>query len=183
MIFLISTITDDKVRIEVANLYEKYSKSCYYKAYSITGNEQHAKDVLQTVFERLIVFLDCHTLKDINNPKGFLIVIVRREAINLMNKHMNKNEKLTDSIEDYEITSDNEPLMNVLRLDQAGKFLKKLELIKLSYAEIIVLKYAKEFTDEEIGELLNLTPANVRMRLTRARRAYEKMLKRGDDDE
>ena len=45
------------------------------------------------------------------------------------------------------------------------------------------MKYAKDFTDEEIGVLLDITPANVRMRLTRARRAYEKILNRGDINE
>jgi len=109
--------------------------------------------------------------------------MTKREAINFINKAENKKVKSIDTIDDYAIDNDNEPLMKILRLDQAGNFLKQLEKIKPDYAEIIALKYAKDFTDEEIGVLLDITPANVRMRLTRARRAYEKILNRGDINE
>lgn len=183
MIFLFSTITDETIRFEVAELYEKYSRFCYIEAYRITHDEQQSKDVVQTVFERLIIYLDSHTLNNITNPRGFLVVIANREAINLIKKHTYKSEILTDSINDYRISLENKPLMNVLKLDQAGRFLKKLDRMKPEYAKIIALKYARDFSDEEISQLLGISTPNVRMRLTRARRAYEKLLKRGDDDE
>lgn len=160
-----------------------FSENCYKEAYKIVRNEESAKDVVQATFERFIIFLENHSFNELLNPKGFLIVITKRESINFLNKSENKKVILTDTIDDCISDNENEPLMNILRLDQAGNFLKKLENIKPDYAEIIALKYAKDFTDDEIGVLLDITPENVRMRLSRARRAYEKILNRGDNND
>lgn len=183
MILLISAISDKKVRLEVETLYISFSRNCFIEAYNIVRNKETAKDVVQVAFERLILYLENHSFSELSNPKGFLIVMTKREAINFINKAENKKVTPTDTIDDFIIENENEPLMKILRLDQAGNFLKQLEKIKPEYAEIIALKYAKDFTDEEIGVLLDITPANVRMRLTRARRAYEKILNRGDISE
>jgi len=180
---MLSTISDDKIRYEVEQLYINFSRNCYYEALNITKDKNYADDVVQLVFENLINYLDKHSFSDIQYPKAFLITLSKREAINYMRKFdISKNDLVGDS-DEYEQVTDNEPLTNVLRLDQAGEFLKKLERINPEYARVIVLKCAKEFSYDEISKLLGITPVNVRNRYSRAKKAYKKLILGGDINE
>ena len=83
---MLSTISDDKIRYEVEQLYTNFSRNCYFEALKMTKDKDYSDDVVQLVFEKLINYLDKHTLSDIEYPKSFLITLAKHEASNYMKK-------------------------------------------------------------------------------------------------
>jgi len=54
---------------------------------------------------------------------------------------------------------------------------KNLSEINPSYADILTLKYTYEYSNAEIAGMLSISEANVRKRLSRAKKALKKIKK------
>jgi len=183
MLTMIVNITDDNVRSEIEELYYLYKKNCFYEAYSIVKDIYKATDIVQITYQKLIEYLEFHTLDEIDNPKGFLVTISRRTALNEVKSYSNSKVIYTDKMETYYESTNEEPLTNIIKLEEASQLMKKLKKLKPEYAEIISLKYEGELSDDELGVILGISPVNTRMRLSRARKSYKKLLLGGSNHE
>lgn len=68
----------------------------------------------------------------------------------------------------------------VIRLGDAKMLSEKLAQLSPEYADVLTLKYYFEFKDKEIAEILKISHANVRVRLSRAKTHLRSLMR---DDE
>ena len=74
------------------------------------------------------------------------------------------------------------PELNILRLEDRKYVAKLMASINESYMDILTLKYMYEYSDKEISDMLSISEGNVRTKLSRARKACQRIIG-GDQDE
>lgn len=74
------------------------------------------------------------------------------------------------------------PEQYMIKLDNAEWVARKLAQINPEYADVLVLRYTYQFNTDDIAHLLNVTENNVRVKLFRARKALQEMMKGDNDD-
>jgi RNA polymerase sigma-70 factor (ECF subfamily) len=145
----------------------------YRVAYRITGNNEDAEDVLQTLFLRL---LRREVLPDIErNPKAYM----HRAAINIaldIVKVRARNvsaANLEDQIHDSSVSPDRMPAFRVQ--DWLREALSELNP---KAAEIFVLKHVEGYDNSEIAQMLGTSRGTVAVLLFRARARLKKSVRK-----
>ena len=64
----------------------------------------------------------------------------------------------------------------IIDIEKSEKLAERLAELKNEYADILTLKYYHQFNDNEIANILNLKPGNVRTRLHRAKIALKNLM-------
>lgn len=168
MLIYLAMIEDEKDKRKFERLYGDYRQTMYYAANRILGDSHQAEDAVHQAFLRLVDRLDMVDEENVYATRAFLTVITEHIAIDLYRKR--KREKWT-SYEDMELylTSEEPPM-------QENEVLDAIFRMPVNYAKVLELRYARECTDEEIAELLKISPENVRQRISRAKKKLYEIL-------
>ncbi len=172
MIVYLSMLDTEAEKTKFEQLYLTYCNLMFYTAQTILCNEKMAEDAVHQAFINIIENFE--KVSDIVSPKTrcYVTVIVRHVSINLYNRQKKSNmiyfEDL-DYSEDNEVPSSAEP-MDELKTADILKALPK------QYGDILLLKYHYGDQENEIAELLNITPENARKRVQRAKECLSKLL-------
>lgn len=176
MVFLFAAIEDEYSRNKLEALYNKYHKHMYRVAYSILKDSFLAQDVVHSVFIKLIDNLDKIDEIDCNKTKAFIVIITRNLSINLYRDRNRRNDIGLEDLENV-LPDDNLPIDEIIiHAEILDKISLKMKELHEPYADILSLKYFYHYSDQEIAELLDITHANVRTRLHRARQNLMKLL-------
>jgi RNA polymerase sigma-70 factor (ECF subfamily) len=146
-------------------------------AFRMLGNIQDAEDVVQEAFSRL---LD-QDLATIDDPRGWLIVVVSRICLDQLRSARSRRETTTATTEDRETTATvaaAAPLPDPadrVTLDDNIRMALLVVLQQLTPAEraVFVLHDVFQFSFEAIGSIVERTPAACRQIASRARRRIE----------
>jgi RNA polymerase sigma-70 factor (ECF subfamily) len=172
MLMLLMTIQDEADRGYVATVYEQNKHKLYRVAYDIVKNHHDAEDCVQDVIIALIDYLDTFRAATPVHQKNILFRMCRNIAID---KYRSTNRQL--SHESYPDDEDGWEIADYERVDAV--FVKKENQAKLMelinslgaiYSDVLYYFYYMQLSTEQIAKLLDISPANVRIRLTRARR-------------
>lgn len=156
-------------------VYNRYFKAMYNTALRIVKDRFEAEDIMQDSF--LLAFTKLDTLKDVKIFGSWL----KRIVINNSIYHYKKNSKY-----------DNVPLDNVLYkvednndgIDSDHKFtnlkakqiLQTMKTLKDNYQICLTLHLIEGYDYEEICEIMNLSPANCRTMISRAKDSLRQKL-------
>jgi len=155
-------------RLDFETIFREHSPMIYRTAYAVTGNQQDADDVLQTVFLKLIRREYPPDLK--TNPKAYL----HRAAVNLSLDVLRSRRRYTstEGLEGFDIavTNPNEAETPV----ELDAILTKLEP---DAAHILVLRYVHDYSDAEIAKMLGRSRGSIALRLFRLRARVKKILR------
>ena len=141
--------------------------SLYRIAYRILGNEDDAKDVLQDTYMKLWKTKD--HLPDIKSYEGFAITVVKNTCLDLLKKHKTYHLEEVGDIPDIMIQP-SEIFENTDRLEMLNCIIK---LLPPNQRTIVQLHYRDSYSLEEIGSITGLQYGNVKMILSRARKAIK----------
>ena len=174
---MIMTIENDDDRQKAGALYRRYGRMMFYIARGILGDADLAEDAVSEAFVRIIENLEKINISDCYKTGGFVVIIVRHTALNMLK--MQKRDK-TVPFEDYTDYSDSEKSVfeNVTIREACAKIADAVAGLHKSYADILYLKCELEYTNEEISKILGISPENVRVRLGRARQALKMKLRK-----
>jgi RNA polymerase sigma-70 factor (ECF subfamily) len=184
MLAFLATIKNEEEKNKLEVLYDEYHKELLYIAYCILKDYHEAEDVVQSAMMKIFDYLDAIEEIECNKTKAFVVIITRNLAINRYNQRKRQTTVNIETIE--QIVADEKqinPEQHVLRLDQSEWVARQLALIKAEYADILTLRYAYDYTNQEISQLLNMTDVNVRVTLSRARKALHGVIRRCDDEQ
>ena len=153
---------DNKAQMEI---YNRFSNAMYISALRIVKNRDDAEDAMQEGF--ITAFEKIHQYKGENQFGGWLKRIVIRKTLNYYyyNKriaHSHDMEKDSDRSEDEKLTLDGES-------EQSQKLHNALNKLKDKHRIILQLFYFEGYDYEEIGSILNLSYANCRTTMSRAK--------------
>ncbi len=152
------------------NLFHQYDKMVYRAAFRITGSDQDAEDVLQTVFLRL---LRGEVALTVEAAGSYLYRSAVNAALDIIRKRRNLRVVTVEDVEP-------EALGNVDALpdrELQDELRRALTQLKGTTAEMFVLRYFEDLDHGRIAELLNTSKAVVAVTLHRARTKLKKHMK------
>jgi RNA polymerase sigma-70 factor (ECF subfamily) len=156
-------------------LYRDHGKLVYRAAYSILGNPDDAKDVLQTVFLRL-VRLEAPELRSgfHRSPQRYLHRAAVNEALHILESG-HRRMRSDEDVECLEIeTPPNESSYDNVMIRRLQKVMTKLDPDTVS---LLMLRYDADFNNAQIAEMMGTSRSAVAMALMRARRRLKKMMR------
>jgi RNA polymerase sigma-70 factor (ECF subfamily) len=178
--FMLTLEAGDK-RDKLEELYITYRKELYYVAYQILHNHYDAEDVIQNAFLKVAKFIDKINEIECKKTRAYLVIIVRRLCFDRYNEKK-KTVPIDFMDETEEVESNHSSLDDhVLQLERGRELAESLSKINSGYADILTLKYFYELSNDEIGELINLSPQNVSVKLTRAKIALRNIITEGEN--
>lgn len=163
---------NQKAQFEV---YNRYSKAMYNVAFRIVKDAHYAEDVMQEGFLKAFTKID-----DYRQEVAFgawLKRIIINYSIDFYKK---KNTYRTDDIENVMYKVEDDSLAPPSELDftnlKAAQVLKTIEKLKDNYRMALTLFYIEGYDQEEISEILNISYANCRTTISRAKESLRKQL-------
>lgn len=154
-------------------VYNRYYLAMYNTALGIIKQTDEAEDIMQEAF--LIAFTKLYTFKGEASFGAWLKRIVVNLSINKYRK-LEHNEELDDykmnslPDEDPEETDENYTLL------KAKEILEAIKKLKPNFSVVLSLHYIEGYDYEEIAEIMNISYANSRTLLSRARESLRNKL-------
>ncbi|WP_394749718.1 RNA polymerase sigma factor [Spongiimicrobium salis] len=155
-------------------VYNRYYKAMYNTAFRIVKNSAEAEDVMQESF--LNAFTKLHTFKGEVTFGAWLKRIVVNNSIYHYRKQQKQNEVDLDDImykvEDNDgITSD-----HVFTELKAQKVMETMKQLKDNYRVSLTLHLIEGYDYEEISTIMNMSYANCRTTISRAKESLRKKI-------
>lgn len=156
-------------------VYNRYFKAMYNTALRIVKDRFEAEDIMQDSF--LLAFTKLDTLKDVKIFGSWL----KRIVINNSIYHYKKNSKYNNvpldnvlyKVEDSDDGIDSDYEFTNLK---AKQILQTMKTLKDNYQICLTLHLIEGYDYEEICEIMNLSPANCRTMISRAKDSLRQKL-------
>ena len=149
-------------------IYNRYCKAMYNVAYRIVKDEHFAQDVMQEGFLKAFTKIDSY--KQEVAFGAWLKRIIVNYSIDFYKKNnqfqFDDNEKNLSKVEDLEENLLDDSKLNELKVNQV---LTTINSLKDNYRMVLTLFYIEGYDQEEICEILNISYANYRTTLSRAK--------------
>ncbi len=151
-------------------VYQRYAKAMYQVAVRITGDADDAEDVMQEAFIK--AFNKLHTYKATASFGAWLKRIVVNEALTWLRKRKNMTclDALNSPIEAEPEIEINENNVKVEAL------LNAINQLKDNYRVVINLHFIEGYDYDEMMQILELSYANVRTLVSRAKQKLKQIL-------
>lgn len=138
-------------------------------------DENIADEITVTVFSKVLAKLD---LYDPNFQfKTWILTIAQNTVIDYWRKKSRENEDSTDNFDDFKNQFARSPEELLISEEDQKQILNIVETLDVNYQEIIRLRFFEERSIKEIAEELNLTIANTKVRIMRAKKVLAELLK------
>lgn len=157
---------------ELEQIFKDYYQFVYRTAFSVTGSEADAEDVLQTIFASLLRRELPSDLK--KNPKAYLYRAAFNRSLNTI-RHR-KRHPSTGAVEVLESISCAPD--SAARDDELDKRLSQaIARLQPGSAQIVILRYVHNNSIAEIAKLLGTTRSTVAVSLFRSRARLKKLIR------
>ncbi len=180
MLAFIAAINNPDERLKMQRLFEKYNKIVYCYVFRILNNHHLSEEAVQDTFLRVLNNLDKIDEKEERKTVNFIITIGKNVARSKLDK---ENKTLpTDFDDDANILLTKDTFNTedyILGKESYEHLLKQVGKLDELTIDILRLKYINDFSDRMIAQVCNLSEANVRVRLHRARQKMKEQLLSG----
>lgn len=154
-------------------VYNRYYKAMYNTALRIVKQTDEAEDIMQEAF--LTAFTKLHTFKGEANFGAWLKRIVINQSITKFRKQV-----YHEDIEDFKLTrvpdeEDEEYSESYIHI-KTKEVLETIKTLKSSYSTALNLHYIEGYDYEEIAEILDISYANSRTLVSRAKESLRKRM-------
>lgn len=168
LLFYLSLLDTADQEILLTHIYVEYKALMKHIALSILHNEDLAEEAVHDAMLKIIDWVKSHPETDPQKVKSFVCIVAKRTALNNLKYEQRRR---TVSLEDLAI----EPAVwdNYEEIDRAD-VISAINQLPYKYQEILQLAAQHELSIKEIAKILNLSQANTRKRLQRARKAIYK---------
>lgn len=171
----------DKEQKKFEQLYDMYSKLMYYIAYDILKDDGLAQDAMQEAFINICKAFSKINEQDCQDLKGFVVIVIKRVAINMYNKQKkDKVISLDKLIENGFIGERKEvlnPNINVSDISlEENSIVYYIRKLPSKYADVLLFYYVYGYVAEEIANIFEMKVTTVYSYLSRGRKKLEKIL-------
>ena len=155
-------------------VYNRYYKAMFNTALRIIKDTAQAEDIMQESF--LSAFTKLHTFKGEVTFGSWLKRIVINNSIHQYRKQQKKNEVALDEVL-YKV-EDNDGIASdhVFTELKAQKVIETMKDLKDNYRVSLTLHLIEGFDYEEISEIMNISYANCRTTVSRAKESLRRKL-------
>lgn len=147
-----------------------YYQPLYKFAWSLSKNEEDARDLVQQAF--LIWAEKGHTLRDPDKVKSWLFTSLYREFL----RQNRRGQKVTAIDQEILETRQDTDLVSSVRQMEREEAVEALDTLDPVYREPLILFYMEDLSYKEIAEVLDIPMGTVMSRLARAKGQLKKAL-------
>ncbi|AVR46715.1 RNA polymerase subunit sigma [Christiangramia fulva] len=163
---------DQRAQMEI---YERYHKAMYNTALRITRHPAEAEDVMQEAF--LSAFTKIESFQGTSTFGAWLKRIVVNESISAYHKkeklsEVSYNDELKNEVDDGGLALDSEDRNN----EKVRIILYQMEKLKPNYRLALTLHLIEGYDYDEICEIMDISYANCRTTVSRAKESLRKNL-------
>lgn len=159
-----------KEKMETKIIIDKYSEMIYHIALRYMNTKEDAEDILQEVFLKYIRYVkDGKSFNTEEHEKCWLIRVTMNLCCNEICSA--KRKKLVPLKEN---------LYYKLEVGSENLLIEAIGRLKCKYREVFELFYIDDLKISEISKVLNISEANVKTRLKRARNAVKEFIRKGE---
>jgi len=152
-----------------------YSGKFYGYSYRILGDKEEARDTVQDLYLKLWSLR--HSLQNINNIEAFATTIVRNLCIDRLKKikstSVHSENFVRLSLDDNSNDNDDSETEIDIKLDLVRRAIKKLPELQ---QRIFLMRDFEEKEYDIISLELGITPENIRVILSRARKRVRELI-------
>lgn len=168
---------DQRAQMEI---YDRYYKAMFNTAFRITGHSAEAEDVMQEAF--LSAFTKIESFQGSSTFGAWLKRIVVNESISAYNKkvklgEVSYNDELKNEVDEGGVTLNNEDKNN----EKVRMILNQIKKLKSNYRLSLTLHLIEGYDYEEICEIMDISYANCRTMISRAKESLRKKLQQHED--
>ena len=164
----------DALSHEFEGLFLEHSQLVYRTAYAITGHRQDAEDVLQSIFVKLLQHGLTPEVRQ--QPARYLYRAAVNLSLNVLRAR--KRRRLVDGIDTLEIQAPGETREHLRWRDERNERLTEaMAGLKPRALEILLLRYAHDYSDAEIAALLGTSRGTIAVTLYRIRARLRTLLR------
>ncbi len=172
IIFLL--LEDETDRQFMENLYAQYHRLMYAQALEVLRQSQAAEDAVSESLLALIKKISLLRTFDSARLRSYVVVTVKHLSITLLNKR--QREKIDSGVA-LEDLADAGRVDDRLLEEAGGERIRQaIRALPPREKDIMLMKYFREMTDEEIAEEIGVRPVSVRVHLSRARKHLAQLL-------
>jgi RNA polymerase sigma-70 factor, ECF subfamily len=157
----------------IEDLMTEYGTELTSLAFTYVKDGAQAKDIVQVVF--ISCYQNLHKFKGESSVKTWLYRITINKCKDYLKSSYFKRIFSFATLE-KEGHSELNPEVNLLNKDRDTRVKKVVLSLSQKYKEVIFLYYYKDFTVEEISEILIISANTVKTRLVRGRERLKKLL-------
>jgi RNA polymerase sigma factor (sigma-70 family) len=154
-------------RHEYNSVVKDQSNKLYGFALKFLRNSEDAQDIVQDVFEKLWIN---HKKVEVTKAKAWMFTTAHNAMLNLLNRKQRISYPGNDNLPE-KVRKDFNMFESGQVVDRAVNILPPIQ------KSIILLRDLEGYSYEEIGEILELSPSQVKVYLFRARNKIKKQLK------
>ncbi len=155
-------------------LYDAYYHELYIYVYSLCKSHSAAEDILQETFLKAILSLpETH-----GNMRAWLYRVARNLTFNLMKRDKYRAESKLEP----PITQEDEPLEKLLRNETYQVLYEGIANLSKVKKEVLVMQYFSQLSLKEIAVIIHISPENVRVIASRARKELRTYMEGKEDD-
>jgi len=156
----------------IKDLYTKYFHDLYRFVFSLTKDKHLTEDIVQETFIR--AYLNLGNINQTTN-KAWLFTVARH----LFYDHLRKNKKITDIDYDFSRIKDRQktPEERLFTKEVIKQLLKRIKNLQDNYRKAIIYFYIEEMSYKEAATAMNVTVANFKSILFRARNKLRQLSK------
>lgn len=144
-------------------LFERHYKPLFGFLYRMTSDRENSEDMVQNVFLRMLKYR--HTFKGDGEFRTWMYHLAR----NVLNDFHKSNKKQMNRLEDqFNEVADDSTGISADREEEVHLLNRALTRLTEENREILVLSRYQELAYSEIAQILEITEANVRVRIHRA---------------
>lgn len=175
MLAIIMTIQNDNDREKAAYIYRLYGSTMLYTAKRILIDTYLAEDAVSEAFIRIIDNLEKIDTIDCYRTRGFVVKITRNVSLDMIRKRTRGKTINIDDFSDY--TECEDPVFDDITAREACSIIKKaISKLSCNYSDILYLKIMYDYSNTEISKIRGISEENVKMRLSRARKALKEQI-------
>ena len=172
LVLLLIDSEDDRLFLE--NVYLQYHRLMYAQALQILGQSQAAEDAVSDSLLSLAKKISLLRSFECNKLRSYVVITVRHTAISRLNK--GKREQLPGDAAFDEIAGTDWVDSRLLERAGVDGIKNAIRALPPREKDLMLMKYFREMTDQEIAEETGLKPVSVRVHLSRARKHLAQLL-------
>lgn len=145
----------------IQSLYDQYANDLLLYGLKMGFHKDVLEDAIHDIFYRMC--RSPHRLKKIEKLKLYLFSALKNQLVNIQKA---SSKKSTTEIQEFNFSVKIDSLYILIEEEERIRIKKKidtlLEVLSVKQREVIYLRFFQEMSYEEIGIMLNMTPASVK---------------------
>ncbi len=159
---------------EFNEIYEKLFSLIFRIALRITGDTYIAEDICHEAFIKL--YKRAQTFPDLNQAKYWLIRVVKNISYN-HEKKMQREKKAFEKLQKNSIMSSGPEELDFIKQETERIVQSAISKLPYNLRIVLILKEYEGLTYKQIGSIIGISEANVKIRVFRGRERLEKYIK------